>query len=115
MVALRIICEHIQAHGRVLNVEIDQVVRNAARNASCGYRHELMNQQEESKRKEKEDANKEISEQIFALTTRRKRSWLQERAENLLDRGEKEDNMFHIRKTNSYRQTIKDVHRGCAW
>ena len=73
MVALRIICEHIQAHGSVLNVEIDQVVRNAARNASCGYRHELMNQQEEPKRKEKEDANKEISEQIFALTTRRKR------------------------------------------
>ena len=112
MVALRTIYDHIQAH---LNVEIDQEVRNAARNAFSEYCRELMKQQEKHKRKEKEGANKEINEQISALTTKRKRlskhcTVLQESAEKLLDRGEKEDNMIHIRKANSYRQTIKEVH-----
>ena len=51
VVALRAIYDHIQAHGGVLNVEIDQEVRNAARNAFSEYRHELIKQQEESKRK----------------------------------------------------------------
>ena len=51
VVVLRAIYDHIQAHGGVLNVEIDQEVRNAARNAFSEYRHELIKQQEESKRK----------------------------------------------------------------
>ena len=75
MVPLCTIYNHIQASGGVQNVEIDQEVRNAARNASSEYLHELMKQEEESKGKEKEDANKDINCRFLHRQPRDNGSW----------------------------------------
>ena len=52
-VALRVIYDHIQRSGGVLNVKIDQELRNAVKSASSQYRAELKKQQEEEKQMKK--------------------------------------------------------------
>jgi hypothetical protein len=73
VVALRVIYDNIQSCGGVLNVKIDQELRNAARNASSQYKAELKKQQEDEKQMMKEDENKAINDEIFSLKGKRKR------------------------------------------
>ena len=53
VVALRIICDHIQSAGGILNVEIDQPLRNAVKSASSQYRNELKRKKERAENKRK--------------------------------------------------------------
>jgi hypothetical protein len=73
VVALRVIYDNIQSCGGVLNVKIDQELRNAAKNASSQYKAELKKQQEDEKQMMKEDENKAINDEIFSLKGKRKR------------------------------------------
>ena len=50
VVALRVINDHIRKSGGVLNMEINQDLRNAARNASSVYRSEQIKQQQMEKK-----------------------------------------------------------------
>ena len=52
VVALRVIYDHIQRSGGVLNVKIDQELRNAVKSVSSHYRAELKKQEEEKKKNE---------------------------------------------------------------
>lgn len=109
VVALRVIYDYIQCCGGVLNVKIDQELRNAAKNASSQYRAELKRQQEEEK-------NKSTNDEIFALKGKRKRliedcSILRGSAEKLIDLAEKEQKIIHVTKANSYRRTMKSMEK----
>ena len=108
VVALRIIYDHIQLAGGILNVEIDQPLRNAVKRASLQRRNELK-RQKEGKSKEKEEANKEVNDQISILQAKRKCllehcSLVNESAEKLCERAERENEMLHLRKANSYKR-----------
>ena len=90
VVALRIIYDHIQSAGGILNVEIDQPLRNAVKSASSQYRNELKRQKEEEKSREQEEANKEVNDQISTFQAKRKRllehcSHVNESAEKLCE------------------------------
>lgn len=116
VVALRNIYDHIQTCGGILHVKIDQELRNAVKNASSEFRREQKRQQEEKKNKEKHEANQVVNDEISSLKSKRKRllehcSVLQDSAEKLAERAEKEDNMVHLRKSNSFRRTIKDMEK----
>ena len=102
--------------GGILHVKIDQELRNAVENASSEFRHEQKRQQEEKKNKEKHEANRVVNEEISSLKVKRKHllehcSVLQDSAEKLAERAEKEDDMVHLRKSNSFRRTIKDMEK----
>lgn len=114
VISQRVIYDHIQAVGGIFKVDITQPLRNAVKRASTEYHSELRKQKEESKKKEKEEANKQVSDEISSLQVKRKRllehcSALRDSSEKLCYRAEKEDNMIHLRKANSYRRTIKDM------
>ena len=116
VVALRIIYDHIQSVGGILNVEIDQPLRNAVKSASSQYRNELKRQKEEEKSREQEEANKEVNDQISTFQAKRKRllehcSLLNESAEKLCERAERENEMLHLRKANSYKRTVKEMQK----
>ncbi|CAH3185153.1 unnamed protein product [Porites lobata] len=116
VVALRIIYDHIQSAGGILNVEIDQPLRNAVKSASSQYRNELKRQKEEEKSREQEEANKEVNDQICTFQAKRKRllehcSLLNESAEKLCERAERENEMLHLRKANSYKRTVKEMQK----
>lgn len=114
IVALRTIHDHIQMCGGVLEVKIDQDLRNAAKNASSRCKHEML---EERKRKEKEEgsnANKVINEEIAQLRTKRKRliddaKVLRKSVDSFMIRAEKEQNLTFVTKANSYKRTIADM------
>ncbi|KXJ11540.1 hypothetical protein AC249_AIPGENE5481 [Exaiptasia diaphana] len=55
VIAMRTIYDHIKKCGGVLNVKIDQDLRNAARNASSIYRNELRKQQETERERKRAD------------------------------------------------------------
>ena len=114
VISQRVIYDHIQAVGGIFNVDITQPLRNAVKRASTEYHSELRKQMEESKKKEKEEANKQVSNEISSLQVKRQRilehcSALRDSAETLCYRAEKEDNIIHLRKANSDRRTIKDM------
>ena len=116
VVALRVIHDHIQACGGILNVKIDQELGNAARNASSEYRSEQIRQQENAKRKRKDEANQIINEEISSLRGKQKRllehcAVLKDSAEKLLEKAVKEDEMVHARKVHSYKRTVKDMEK----
>ena len=68
VVALRIIYDHIQSAGGILNVEIDQPLRNVVKSASSQYHNELKRHNEEEKSRELE----EVNDQISSLQAKRK-------------------------------------------
>lgn len=114
--AQRIIYDHIKKCGGVMKVTIDQELRNAARQASSNYRTEQRKQQEAEKKKEKEDANKALNDEISVLQAKRRRIIedsvvLKDSIEKLMDRAEKEQNLHHVTKANSFKRTIKDMER----
>ena len=116
VVALRVIYDHIQQCGGVLNVKIDNDLRNSVKNASSRFSSELKWQQDQKKKKDKDAANKPVSDEIDSLTRKRKRlledcSILRDSAETLMDLAEKEQKMIHLTKVNSYRRTIKDMEK----
>ncbi|CAH3043936.1 unnamed protein product, partial [Porites lobata] len=116
VVALRIIYDHIQSAGGILNVEIDQPLRNAVKSVSSQCRNELKRQKEEEKSREQEEANKEVNDQISTFQAKRKRllehcSLLNESAEKLCERAERENEMLHLRKANSYKKTVKEMQK----
>ena len=116
VVALRIIHEHIHSAGGILNVEIDQPLRNAVKSASSQCRNELKRQREEEKSREQEKANKEVNDQISTFQAKRKCllehcSLLNESAEKLCERAERENEMLHLRKANSYKRTVKEMQK----
>ena len=116
VVALRVIYDHIQHSGGVLNVKIDQELRNAVKSASSQYRAELKKQQEEEKQMKKNEENKSINKEIASLKEKRKRiledsSTLQSSVEKLMDLAEKEQKMIHVTKANSYRRTIQSMEK----
>ena len=66
--------------------------------------------------KEKHEANWVVNEEISSLKVKRKHllehcSVLQDSAEKLAECAEKEDDMVHLRKSNSFRRTIKDMEK----
>ena len=94
LVPLRIIYDHIQSARGILNVEIDQPLRNAVKSASSQYCNELKRQKEEEKSREQEEANKELNDQISSFQAKRKCllrhcSLLNESAEKLCERTER--------------------------
>ena len=114
IVALRVIDDQIKKCGGVLNMEITQELRNAARAASSVYRNEQKKQQEKEKAKLKEDANKEVNVEISVLKTKRKRILedtvtLKESVDELMERAEKERKIVHVTKANSFKRTIKEM------
>ena len=116
VVALRVIYDHIQPSGGVLNVKIDQELRNAVKSASSQYRADLKKQQEEEKQMKKNEENKSINKEIASLKGKRKRlledsSTLQSSVEKLMDLAEKEQKMIHVTKANSYRRTIQSMEK----
>lgn len=116
VVALRTIYGHIQKCGGVLNVTIDQDLRNAAKNASSVYRRELAKQQQIEKDKEKEKSNKHVNDEIVAVQTKRRRLiedsiHLKESVDRLMILAEKERDILHVTKANSFKRTIKDMER----
>ena len=116
VIALRVIYDHIQRCDGVLNVEIDQELRNAVKSATSQYRAELKKQQEEEKQKKRNDENKSINEEISSLKGKRKRlledsSTLRSSVEKLMDLAEKEQKMIHVTKANSYRRTIQSMEK----
>ena len=115
VVALRVTYDHIQRSGGVLNVKIDQELRNAVKSASSQYRAELKKQEEEKQMKNNEE-NKSINKEIASLKGKRKRlledsSTLQSSVEKLMDLAEKEQKMIHVTKANSYRRTIQSMEK----
>ena len=66
------IYDHIQDCGGVLNVSLNQDLRNAARNALSAYCAECRKQAEMEKA-EKEKLNKAVNDEVFAAQTWRKR------------------------------------------
>ena len=88
---------------------------NAARQASSNYRTEQKRQQEAEKKKEKEDANiKAVNDEILAVQAKRRRiiedsSLLKDSIEKLMDQAEKEQNLHHVTKANSFKRTIKEM------
>ena len=116
VVALRVIYDHIQRSGGVLNVKIDQELRNAVKSALSQYRAELKKQQEEEKQMKKNEENKSINKEIASLEGKRKRlledsSTLQSSVEKLMDLAEKEQKMIHVTKAISYRRTIQSMEK----
>ena len=116
VVAVRVIYDHIQRSGGILNVKIDQELRNAVKSASSEYRAELKKQQEQEKKKRKNDENKSINDEILSLKGKRKRlledsSTLYSSVEELMDLAEKEQKMIHVTKANSYRRTIQSMEK----
>ena len=116
VVALRVIYDHIQRSGGILNVKIDQELRNAVKSASSEHRAELKKQQEQEKKKRKNDENKSINDEILSLKGKRKRlledsSTLYSSVEELMDLAEKEQKMIHVTKANSYRRTIQSMEK----
>ena len=116
VVALRNIYDHIQTCGGILHVKIDEELRNVVKNSSSEFRREQKRQQEGKKNKEKHEANRVVNDEISSLKVKRKRllehcSVLQDSAEKLAERAEKENNMVHLRKSNSFRRTIKDMEK----
>lgn len=73
VVALRTIYGHIQKSGGMLNVTIDQDLRNAAKNASSVYRSKLRKQQQIEKDKEKEKSNKHVNDETVPAQAKRRR------------------------------------------
>ena len=95
LVPLRIIFDHIQSAGGILNVEMDKPLRNAVKSASSQYCNELKRQKEEEKSREQEEANKELNDQISSFQAKRKCllrhcSLLNESAEKLCERTERD-------------------------
>lgn len=114
VVALRNIYDHIQTCGDVLHVKVDQELRNALKNASSQFRHEKRQQEEKKKRKRMKQTG--LSDEISSLKVKRKCLLeqcllLQDIAETFADRAEKEDNMLHLRESNSFRRTIKEMEK----
>ena len=114
VVALRKIYDHIQTCGGILHVKIDQELRNAVKSASSDFRREQKRQQDEKKRKEKDEANGAVNDEISSLKCKQKRllehcSVLKDSDEKLADCAEKENDMIHLRKSNSFRRTIKEM------
>ena len=119
VVALRVTYDHIKQCGGVLDVTIDQELRNAVKNASSECRAEEKRGQEEKKKKENADTNKVVNDEIFALKGKHKRlledcSSLRGSAEELMDRAEKEKKMIHVTKANSFRRTIVEMEKETA-
>lgn len=116
IVAQRTIYGHIQKCGGVLNVNIDQDLRNAAKNASSVYRSELRRQQQVEKDQEKEKSNKHVNDEIVAAQAKRRRLLedsiqLKESVDGLMILAEKERNILHVTKANSFKRTIKEMER----
>ena len=68
------------------------------------------------KKAEKEKLNKEVNDQVFAAQTRRKRILedsvqLKNSVDKLMDLAEKERNILHVTKANSFKRTIKEMER----
>ena len=116
VVALRNIHDHIQTCVGILHIKMDQELRNAVKNASSEFRREQKRQQEEKMNQEKNEANQVVTDEISSLKVKRKHlfkhcSVLQDSAEKLAECAEKEDDMVHLRKSNSFRRTIKDMEK----
>ena len=103
--------------GGISDVDITQPLRNAVKRVSTEYHSELRKQMEESQKKEKEEANKQVSNEISSLHDQVKRQRILEHCSALRNsaetcyRAEKEDNIIHLRKANSYRSTIRAIAR----
>ena len=107
VIVLCTIYDYIQQCGGVLNVSLDQDIRNSAQNASLAYCAECKKQAEMDK-EEKEKLNKEVNDQVYAAQTQRKHI-LEDSVQlkNSMDFAEKERNILHVTKANSFKRTIK--------
>ena len=100
-----------------MNVEIDQPLGNAVKSPSSQYRNDLKRQKEEEKSREQEEPNKEVNDQISTFQAKCKYLLercsliLNESAEKLCERAEREDEMLHVRKANSYKRTVKEMQK----
>ena len=113
LVAQRIICDHLQAVGGILKVNLSNELLISASSARQKYMAHLEMKRNEKLREESTNKRKSVLDEIDEMKTKKKRiktdiDSLNASADQFAEKAEATGNLTFITKSNSMRRTMKE-------